>query len=73
MSISWLDKENIGSIIFLWFIYRNGCIKNFISNFIKKETLAQLFSCEICVIFKNTIFTGHVWATASEIHMRSLE
>ena len=38
-----------------------------------KKTLAQLFSCEICVIFKNTIFTGHVWATASEIHMRSLE
>ena len=34
-------------------------------NFIKKETLAQLFSCEFCEISKNTFFTGHLWATAS--------
>ena len=26
------------------------------SNFIKKETLAQVFSCKICEIFKNTFF-----------------
>ena len=25
-------------------------------NFIKKETLAQMFSCEFCEIFKNTFF-----------------
>ena len=25
-------------------------------NFIKKETLAQLFSCEFCKIFKNILF-----------------
>ena len=25
-------------------------------NFIKKETLAQVFSCEICAIFKNAFF-----------------
>ena len=25
-------------------------------NFIEKETLAQVFSCEICEIFKNTFF-----------------
>ena len=25
-------------------------------NFIKKETLAQVFSCEFCEIFKNTYF-----------------
>ena len=25
-------------------------------NFIKKETLAQVFSCEICKIFKNNFF-----------------
>ena len=30
-----------------------------------KETLAQVFSCEFCEIFKNTFFTGHLWATAS--------
>ena len=34
-------------------------------NFIKKETLAQVFSCEICVISKNTFFTEHLWAIAS--------
>ena len=27
-------------------------------NFIKKETMAQLFSCEFFEIFKNTFFTG---------------
>ena len=26
-------------------------------NFIKKETLAQVFSCEFCEISKNTFFT----------------
>ena len=26
--------------------------------FIKKETLAQVFSCEFCEIFKNTLFTS---------------
>ena len=33
-------------------------------NFIKKETLAQVFSCEFCKISKNNFFTEHVWATA---------
>ena len=34
-------------------------------NFIKKETLAQVFSREFCEIFKNTFFTEHLQATAS--------
>ena len=34
-------------------------------NFIKKETLAQAFSCELCKISKNTFFTEHLWTTAS--------
>ena len=34
-------------------------------NFIKKETLAQVFSYEFCEISKNTFFTGHPWATVS--------
>ena len=34
-------------------------------NFIKKEALAQVFSCEICEIFKNTFFTEYLWTTAS--------
>ena len=36
-------------------------------NFIKKETLAQIFSCEFCEISKNTFFTEHLWAIASHI------
>ena len=35
-------------------------------NFIKKEALAQVFSCEFCKISKNTFFTEHLWATAPE-------
>ena len=33
-------------------------------NFIKKETLAQVFSCEFCEISTNTFFTEHLWTTA---------
>ena len=33
--------------------------------FIKKETLAQVFSCEFCESSKNTFFTKHLWATDS--------
>ena len=29
-------------------------------NFIKKETLAQVFSCEFCEILKKTFFTEHL-------------
>ena len=31
-------------------------------NFIKKETLAQVFSCEFCEISKNTFLTEHLRA-----------
>ena len=34
-------------------------------NFIKKETLAKVWFCEICEIFKNTFFTEHLWVSAS--------
>ena len=34
-------------------------------NFIKKETLAQVFSCEFFEISKNNFFTEHLQATAS--------
>ena len=33
---------------------------------IKKETLAQVFSCEFCEISKNSFSTEHIQATASE-------
>ena len=34
-------------------------------NFIKKETVAQVFFCEPCKISKNTFFKEHLWTTAS--------
>ena len=37
-------------------------------NFIKKQTLAQVFSCECSEISKNTFFTEHVWATAYRVN-----
>ena len=36
-------------------------------NFIINEILAQLFSCEFCEIFKNTLFAEHLRTTASRI------
>ena len=35
-------------------------------NFIKKETLVQVFSFEFCEISVNTFFKEHLWATASK-------
>ena len=35
-------------------------------NFIKKETLAQVFSCEFCEISKNNVFTEHLQTSASK-------
>ena len=33
-------------------------------DFIKKDTLAQVFSCEFCEISKNAFFKEHLWATS---------
>ena len=38
-------------------------------NFIKKETLAKVFLYEFCEIPTSTIFTEHLWATASFRHI----
>ena len=44
---------------------KKGVLRNFakftgkhLCNFLKKETLAQVFSCEFCEIFKNIFFTS---------------
>ena len=34
-------------------------------NFIKKQSLVQVFSCKFCHISKNTVFTEHVQTTTS--------
>ena len=38
-----------------------------VCKFIKKDTLAQVFSCEFCKISTNTFFTEHLRTTASGI------
>ena len=45
----------------------NNCARAFfvrLYNCIKKETLAQVFSCEFCKTLNNTFFTEHLQATA---------
>ena len=37
-------------------------------NFIKKEILAQMFSCAFCEISKSTFFIEHVWWLLLDIH-----
>ena len=39
---------------------------------LKKETLAQMFSCEFCEISKNTLFQEHLWTTACEYLIKPL-
>ena len=48
LEISQISQENI-------------CCQTYACNFIKKETLAQVFSCEIREIYKNTFFIEHLW------------
>ena len=51
-------------------LFKKGVLGSFAKlqaacNFIKKETLALVFSCKFCEISKNTFFTEHLRATAS--------
>ena len=53
---------------------KKGALKNFTNacNFIKKETLAQLFSCEFREISKNTIFYRTPLVAASKIRVHKI-
>ena len=53
---------------------KKGILRNFAkfigkhlwqSLFFYKETLAEVFSYEVCKISKNTFSTEHIWETAS--------
>ena len=48
------------------FFYKVAGLLGCSCNFIKKETLTQVFSCEFCEISKNNFFPEHVWETASD-------
>ena len=59
LKISQNSQENTcARVSFLIKLQAEAC------NFIKNETLAQVFSCAFCVIFRNTFFTEHTWASA---------
>ena len=38
----------------------------------KLQTLAQMFFCEFCKIFKNTFFAEHLRVTASDIRIQAV-
>ena len=42
-------------------------------NFIKKETLVQVFSSEFCEISNNIFSTEHLWTTASGVLITDCE
>ena len=53
-------RKHLCQSLFLTKLQASAC------NFIKKEALAQVFSCKFCKISKNTFFIEHLWATASD-------
>ena len=57
---------------FVKFAGKHLC-QSLFSNFVKKEALAQVFSCEFCKISKNTFYTEHLWTTASVRALISLK
>ena len=46
---------------------RVSFLQSEVCNFITKDTLAQVFSCEFCEIFKNIFFTEHLRTTGSDL------
>ena len=48
---------------FAKFTGKHLCYSLFFNKVFKKETLAQVFSCEFCEISKNSLFTEYLWAT----------
>ena len=64
------QKKSVLEFLFLlkkrlWHWQENTCTR--VSLFIKTETLAQVFFCEFCKIYKNIFFTEHLWATATRL------
>ena len=60
-------------VIFLLKTSTNLESEDEVCNFIKKETLAQAFSCEFCDISKNTIFHRTPREAASANYVRPLK
>ena len=52
-------------------LFFNKVARAYACNFIKKETVAQLFSCEFCETFKSIFLTEHLWWLLWSIHLRN--
>ena len=61
-----LQKDTVDHIILLEKLDHYGAM---VCKFIKKETLAQVLSCEFCKISKNTLFTEHLQTTPSMVQI----
>ena len=58
------NSENYDKVLNGYNVLRTEAATSFrpaAGNFIKKEILAQVFSCEFCEISKNAFFTEHLW------------
>ena len=60
-----LQNPQVNSCARVFFFSKVAGLRLLAYNFIEKETLAQVFSCTFCEIFKNNFFTKHFWVTAS--------
>ena len=58
LEISQNSQENTCQSLFF---NKVGGLRPMACNFIKKETLVQVFSCEFCEISKSTFFIEHFW------------
>ena len=61
---SFHTKTPVGESLFLTKLETSAC------NFIKKETLAQVFPCEFCEIFKNIFTYTASPVAATEFHRK---
>ena len=60
-----LQESTSARVSFLIKLQTSAC------NSIKKENLAQVFSCEFRKIFKNAFFIEILWASASEFESQN--
>ena len=68
LKVSQNSRENTCSrVSFIMKLLPEAC------NFVKKQTLAQVFSCEFCDIFKNTFFNGTPLVAASDDILKMIE
>ena len=64
----WMQTQELQGLVRIQEDRSRSSQRSEVCNFIKKETLAQVFSSEFYEISKNTFFTEHFLTTASTDH-----